>query len=98
MPVLSVPRSQRGRKLRVAAPACAARVQVPLLDTGAGGATRVVRPPGASARGAVCAAWPDDVQVVQGLNPFRNGSLYKATSPRAHTCASVFCFLRGGLL
>eukprot|EP00928_Gymnodinium_smaydae_P065265 TRINITY_DN48434_c0_g1_i1.p1 TRINITY_DN48434_c0_g1~~TRINITY_DN48434_c0_g1_i1.p1 ORF type:complete len:462 (-),score=48.12 TRINITY_DN48434_c0_g1_i1:6-1391(-) len=55
---------------------CATMPFVPLIDTGAGATARVVSPPHAKSPGAVCPAWSDEVVVAQGLNPFRNGSLY----------------------
>lgn len=49
----------------------------PLLDTGVGLETHVAAPPARTTPGAVCPEMPDDVVVAQGLNPWRNGSLYR---------------------
>merc|ERR1740129_253761 len=52
---------------------------VPILDTGVGKHARIVSPPSMETSGAICTLkdgiWPGDVVIVQGLNPWRNGSL-----------------------
>jgi hypothetical protein len=52
---------------------------IPLLDTGLGASAKVVVPPSMHTAGAICPKWPSDVIVAQGLNPWRNGSLYPKT-------------------
>ena len=63
--------------LQSALDCCAVMPPLPLLDTGAGEALRIVAPPSMDTPGAVCAEWPSDIlRNAQGLNPFRNGSLF----------------------
>lgn len=52
---------------------------IPLLDTGVGESAKVVVPPSMQTVGAICPQWPADVVIAQGLNPWRNGSLYPKT-------------------
>jgi len=58
---------------------CAIMPFIPLMDTGTGLDAKVQSPPLPTASGAVCPTWTDDVVLAQGLNPWRNGSLYKRT-------------------
>jgi len=55
---------------------CAIMPFTPLWDTGVGKNASVQAPPSAHTPGAICPKWTDDVAIVQGLNPWRNGSLY----------------------
>eukprot|EP00931_Biecheleriopsis_adriatica_P068153 TRINITY_DN42173_c0_g1_i1.p1 TRINITY_DN42173_c0_g1~~TRINITY_DN42173_c0_g1_i1.p1 ORF type:complete len:475 (+),score=56.70 TRINITY_DN42173_c0_g1_i1:136-1560(+) len=56
---------------------CSVMPPLPLVDTGLGEDLRIVEPPSMSTKGSLCAEWPSDiVKYAQGLNPFRNGTLY----------------------
>jgi len=57
---------------------CSVMPPLPLVDTGVGEGLMVKEPPSMSTEGALCADWPSDIiKRAQGLNPFRNASLYK---------------------
>jgi len=52
---------------------------IPLLDTGIGELAKVIDPPSMDTVGSICPKWASDVVIAQGLNPWRNGSLYPKT-------------------